>query len=116
MKRSPTLLLAVIPFLIAVSASITAASTWFVGGPDGQFDEIQPAIDQASPGDVILVRPGVYEGFTLQRGLTIRASSAPFRLTYGSVATITNVPAVEVALLGGIVGTNDEVGIALQDC
>jgi len=40
--------------------------------------------------------------------------AAPLQLSHGSVVTIANVPAGEVALLSGVVG--NEVEIVLQDC
>lgn len=57
------------------------AKTWYVGGSGADFSEIQPAIDAASDGDVILVRPGTYQTFTLAKGVIVRASSTPFAVT-----------------------------------
>jgi hypothetical protein len=51
---------------LALGAPLAAqAAVWTVGGPGGQFADIQSAIHAASDGDVILVQPGFYGGFTL---------------------------------------------------
>jgi hypothetical protein len=47
-------------------------------GPGGDFSDIQPAIDAAVDGDVILVEPGTYNRFRLAKGVVIR-SAAPGR-------------------------------------
>jgi hypothetical protein len=51
----------------------TASATTYVVDANGGFDftDIPPAIAAASPGDVILVHPGSYSGFTLNIGLSI---------------------------------------------
>ena len=59
-------------------SGVTAAQgrTWVVDqGGGGQFTEIQPAIDAASPGDRVLVRGTfTYQGFTLSKGLDLEAT------------------------------------------
>ena len=57
-------------FTVVSSANTLCAETLIVG-PGGDFTEIQRAIDVAMPGDVLLVRPGIYEGFTLDKPLQI---------------------------------------------
>jgi hypothetical protein len=50
------------------------ASTWIVddnGGPGVDFTSISAAVTAAAPGDVILVRPGTYSGFTLTSGVRV---------------------------------------------
>jgi hypothetical protein len=76
LNRTPRFLLASVAFGLLVAPAI--AKTWFVGGPGADFDEIQPAIDAAQDGDVILVRPGQYHGFTLSKGVMVAASSTRF--------------------------------------
>lgn len=61
--------------LIGVPATGT---TWIVdddGGPGVDFTDIPPAIVAASDYDLILVRDGTYQGFTLKKGLTIAADT-----------------------------------------
>jgi len=50
-----------------------AAATWTVcpAGGGCSFTDIQSAIDAASPGDTILVLPGSYPAFVLEKGLRI---------------------------------------------
>jgi hypothetical protein len=84
-------------------SSVAFAKTWYVGGSGADFDEIQPAIDAASDGDVILVRPvKVYQTFTLAKGLVVRATTGRFDVAgdYSTVA-ITGIAAGKAAKLGG---------------
>jgi len=58
------------------AAQLALATTWTVdlaGGPGAQFTQIADAIAAASDGDVIVVRPGLYNQFSLDKGLEIRA-------------------------------------------
>ncbi len=75
------------------------AHVWTVGGADGDFSEIQPAIDAATAGDTILVRPGTYLNLVLNKGVLVRASDEPFLLAFGGA--IRDVPTGQTAGLGG---------------
>lgn len=112
MRRAGLLLFVLLPAGLPLYAS-----TWRVGGPDSQFDEIQPAIDAAAPGDVILVRATKqYQGFVLGKGLTIRASGSPFHLVDGAVAEIVDVQPGPAARVGGIEALNDHVRVYVHEC
>src|SRR5262245_14030253 len=76
MTRAVPLLFAVVALSLVGSSAL--AKTWYVGGPTPDFDEIQPAIDAAQDGDVILVSPGQYHGFTLSKGVMVAAASVNF--------------------------------------
>ena len=56
---------------LALLAALPAQTTHLVG-PIG-FAQISHAIDVASPGDTVLVAPGTYAQFKLNKGITIRA-------------------------------------------
>src|SRR5262245_14563964 len=58
-----------------VALSPCDAKVWLVGGASPDFTEIQPAIDAASDGDVVLVRPGLYLPFTLSKGVMVAAAA-----------------------------------------
>src|SRR5262245_21424144 len=87
--------------LVLALALPCSAKTWFVGGPDGDFTEIQPAIDAAQDGDVILVRPGTYQPFTLTKGVMVRSSEARFDITSATVR-VESVPDRARAGIAGI--------------
>ena len=64
--------------LVLAALGPSDPSTWIVdddGGP-GVFTTIQGAVDAASPGDLVWVRDGTYDGFLLSKGLTIRADGS----------------------------------------
>lgn len=76
---------------------------------DGDITTIQGAIDVASPGDLIEVVVGVYDGFVLNRGLTILLTPTTEVV---SPILIANLPASEIAALrSGMLGEID-----LRDC
>ena len=58
---------------VAVTVPAAAQNVIRVGGPGGQFSDIRAAIQAAAPGDVVLVEPGTYPSFGLDRGITIVA-------------------------------------------
>lgn len=70
-------------------------------GPGTHFLQIQPAIDAASPGDVLIVRAGYYRAFTLTKGISIVAEKflAPDIVVVDPGCVIRGVPAGEKALL-----------------
>jgi hypothetical protein len=67
------------PLFLALLSSLLLvvpgfAKVWLVGGPNADFAQVQPAIDVAQDGDVILVRDGTYESFRLDKGVIVRGS------------------------------------------
>jgi hypothetical protein len=62
----------------------------------GQFTDIPPAIAAAQPGDVLLVMPGMYSGFTLDKGLAILGYGQP---TVNAATSIVGVPIGQTALV-----------------
>ena len=60
--------------LSGATASLAAQSVLNVG-PNATYPDIQSAILAAAPGDVILIAPGTYQPFTLDRALTLRTDS-----------------------------------------
>ena len=71
MKPGPVLTLALILTLTRAAES----ATWVVAGDgSGDFLDVQSAVDAASSGDLILVKPGSYEGFEVDKALRIVGS------------------------------------------
>lgn len=99
--------------LLIATAAPASSKTWTVGGSNPDFSDIPAAIAAAADGDLILVRPGSYSGFVLDKGLRIVSSSSAVSLTSG--VTVQNVAAPDRAVLRGLVfaaGT----GLTLQSC
>jgi hypothetical protein len=72
-------------------------------GPTGTFPDIQPAIDAAQPGDVLLVEPGSYSPFVLSKALRIYAApGATIDLHPGLQAEVTGIPAGAEAVIAGL--------------
>lgn len=95
------------------------------GGPGVDFTELQPAIDAAAEGDVLLVRDGDYGGFTVQaKSLQIVADTGMPRV--GSIAVRDLQPGQAVLLRGfrsapvlaaaALELTNDLGPVWIEDC
>ena len=98
--------------LALLSLVAPAQSTIIVdinNGPGTNFTAIQPAIDAAAPGDVIVVRTGAYQAFTLTKGVALVAEQ--FTSADGA-SVVRNVPAGETASFVNIfLGT-----LSIRDC
>ncbi len=86
-------------FTLSSSAS---AGVIQVGAQPGAFAEIQPAVDAAQPGDLILVRTGTYAGFVVDgKPLSVVADAGALVVVSGSVV-VQNLPAQGFVLLAGL--------------
>lgn len=85
----------------AASADVIVVDA--VGGAGADFTALQPAIDAAADGDILLVRDGLYEPFSIAgKGLVITADAgATIRLDPGSL-TVSGVPAGSAVSLTGL--------------
>jgi hypothetical protein len=84
--------------LLSCLATTASASTFVIddnAGPGVDFTAIQPAIDAAAPGDVLLVKAGSYSWFTLSKGLSILGESGVSVF----FADVDGVPSGQVAVL-----------------
>ena len=59
--------------LLALAAAASAQTTWLVG-PNG-IPDLQNAIDGAAAGDELVLEPGTYPPFNLDKALTMRAET-----------------------------------------
>ncbi len=100
-----------IGFLIAataVSSIASASDVWIVAPSGGQFTDVQPAVDAASAGDTILVKQGVYSGFTVDgKALSIVGEIGSLPQIHGEIL-IEHLPAHQTFVLARLraVSTN----------
>jgi len=86
-----------------LAAAPAVAGTFVVddsGGAD--FTDVPPAIAAAAPGDLILVRDGLYSSFFLEKGLAIVADGGAEPQWDQGFAWVRNVPAGQTATLAGL--------------
>ncbi|PIJ62806.1 right-handed parallel beta-helix repeat-containing protein [Mesotoga sp. H07.pep.5.3] len=75
MKMFFVMLLSLLVFVSTVPAR-DSAKVLIVGDPDGQYKNIQAAIDAANPGDTIRILPGTYkESLSVSKQITLEGSS-----------------------------------------
>ena len=109
--------------LPACLAAPLAAATLTVG-PGGAFAEIADAVAAAQPGDDILVEPGTYQGFVVDKPLRIFGTGPGVIVTtlgtYG--VELRNIPAGEEAVVAGLevlalpLLESPSAGVLVEDC
>lgn len=84
--------------LLAIPAR---ASLWIVDASGGgHFTDIPPAIVAASPGDVLLVLPGTYSGFTLDKRVHVIGQGA--NVNVGGSTSIQNLTTTGACAISGL--------------
>jgi hypothetical protein len=86
-------------------SSALAGQTWWIddgGGAGIDFTDIQPAIDAASGGDILIIHPGSYSGFNLGKNLTLLGSEASDTSVVTGHVTISGLPGPTRAVLTGL--------------
>jgi hypothetical protein len=108
--------------------SFPTGKLWIVstsGCPNVNFTTISAAIAAASDGDVILVRPGNYAGFTVDGKSLAIVGDGRGPATITSTATVQNIPSAKRVLLQGLVFAfntadltiaNNQGPILVEDC
>jgi hypothetical protein len=93
--------------LVVLAISVTDVDAAIIRvGPGGDFADIQPAIDAAVDGDVILVQPGTYTPFRLAKGVVIRSAAAGqrFNVQPDEVTPYVSVESISTVQKAGISG------------
>ena len=87
---------------VGLARVVLAPTTWIVAaGGGGNFTDIQPAIDAASDGDLILIQAGSYSAFTLDKGLTLIGAPGVFS-SNGRVQAATGPASLADMRIGGL--------------
>ena len=88
--------------LLGIAFSTSARADVFVVDDDGTtgFTSLQAAVDAAREGDLVLVQPGTYFGFSLQgKGITVAGLSTPDAVQLVGTTTIRDLDPGQVARL-----------------
>ena len=86
-------------------APIQAQRTWIVdvsNGPGTDYAQVQPAVDAARSGDIILIRPGAthaYNGFTISKGLTVTTATRGWWVRITSDIVVRGLPQTDRLML-----------------
>jgi hypothetical protein len=94
------------------ASALSAQRTWIVdvfGGPGSQFTDIQSAVDAATAGDVVLIRPGASSfnvGFTVSKGITIMPERRAWGVSITTDIIVRGIPAGERLMLKRLGGFN----------
>jgi len=92
---------------LSVPAGAVASVVLRVCPTGCQYDQIQPAVDAAAPGDTIAVGPGIYTGgIVIAKSLTVRGSGAADTVITGGGPVIT-VSGGQVVIRGVTVADGD---------
>src|SRR6187402_812579 len=107
-------------FALLLAAGASAQAVFVVApvaGPGVFSTDIQPAVDAAANGDLVLVRAGTYFGFTIDgKGVSVVADAGATVVANGLV-TVSHVSASQRVLLQGLTvhGDNSSSAIITQD-
>lgn len=110
------------------NVELTAQRVWVVAPTAGQgvdFTDVQPAVDAAVNGDIVLVRPGTYTLFRISgKGLTVVADGGAQLVPGGSFTLLINSGPGQPTLIRGFAATSDGTPLSItagapvtvQDC
>jgi len=111
---------ALVPLALLVAPLSAELVTVGPPGSGSDFADVQAAIDAASAGDVVLVAPGTYPGFHLEKALVVQgAGRGATRITEEgfvlspTLAVVREIDAGGVAVVAGM--TIEFAGIAIAD-
>ena len=97
---------------LALAVGTAAQSVWIVDsslGPGTDFTIIQGAIQAAAPGDVILVRPGDYGNFLVNKGVKLMAEPGAPAPVISGICRVTGVPGGQSAVISGLEATSNPI-------
>ena len=87
---------------IGVCAPCALAGVLTVGGAGAMYPDLPEAVAAAVDGDVLLVRPGYYSGFTIDAKAIAIVADAGAVVTIGEPSAVRNLAAGQTVLLSGL--------------
>jgi len=105
--------------LVALWAGLGQGATWVVCPADCDYADIQAAIAAASPGDTVLVRPGIYVGdLWLRKPLALRGVGTDPVVIQGNVYVLgtAQVTVHGMTIRDGSIHIEDSSGIVVATC
>ena len=75
-------------------AALPAQNTYIVDASGGgNFTDLPPAVQAAQPNDTLIVRPGMYSGFTVRKGIRILGGPGVNIDPFSIIITVDGIPA-----------------------
>ncbi len=104
---------------LCACSPLALAGTWIVdaaGGAGSQFTDIQPALNAALDGDIVLVKPGSYSNFVLRESILVIGQGPGVIVGQASIFSLTKVEGVTQGKRAGLADLVIQGHLTVQDC
>ncbi len=120
MKKAPAITWALLAALLLPLGVVAQATLIVDAAGGGDYTDIQDAVDAASPGDLIRVRHGEYQGATITKGVRLVGDPVVLfgpRVRIASPIEVTGIPANQ-AFVASLISSRraDGFDLRVRDC